>query len=133
VRHSEEFFRNITDGRYQTVFSPLDSSEIQVTDSSGVPKQPSQLSRGTREQLFLSLRFGLIQDLGQRSEPLPVILDEALVNFDPERGLRAARAFVELSRINQVLVFTCHPTIVELFQDAAAQSGVQEPQVVPIG
>lgn len=133
VRHSEEFFRNITDGRYQAVFSPLDSSEIQVTDSSGVPKQPSQLSRGTREQLFLSLRFGLIQDLGQRSEPLPVILDEALVNFDPERGMRAARAFVELSRTNQLLVFTCHPTIVELFQEAAAQSGVQEPQVVPIG
>jgi len=133
VRHSEEFFRNITDGRYQTVFSPLDSSEIQVTDSSGVPKQPNQLSRGTREQLFLSLRFGLIRELGQRSERLPVVLDEALVNFDPERGLRAARAFVELSQTNQVLVFTCHPTIVELFKNAAAQSGEQEPEVIPIG
>ncbi len=133
VRHSEEFFRTITDGRYQTVFSPLGSSEIQVTDSSGISKQPNQLSRGTREQLFLSLRFGLVRELGQRSEPLPVIVDEALVNFDPDRGLRAARAFVELSRTNQVLVFTCHPTIVELFQNAVARSGVQEPEVVPIG
>ena len=133
VRHAQSFFKGITGGRYQTVFSPLGSSEIQVTDSSGGPKQPNQLSRGTREQLFLSLRFGLIQELGQRSERLPVIVDEALVNFDPERGLRVARAFVELSRTNQVLVFTCHPTIVELFQNAAAQSGVQEPEVIPIG
>ena len=133
VRHAEGFFKNITDGRYQTVFSPLGSSEIHVTDSSGVSKQPNQLSRGTREQLFLSLRFGLVRELGQRSEPLPVIVDEALVNFDPERGLRAACAFVELSQANQVLVFTCHPTIVELFQNAAVQSGVQEPEVVLVG
>ena len=133
VRHAESFFRDITGGRYQTVFSPLGSSEIQVTDSSGVSKQPVQLSQGTRGQLFLSLRFGLVRELGQRSEPLPVILDEALVNFDPKRGLRAARAFVELSRTNQVLAFTCHPTIVELFQKAAATRGVQEPEVVLLG
>ena len=133
VRHAQSFFKGITDGRYQTVFSPLDKPEIWVTDSAKVSKQPFQLSRGTREQLFLSLRFGLIRELGQRSERLPVILDEALVNFDPERGLRAACAFMELSRTNQVLVFTCHPAIVELFQNAAAKSGVQEPEVVPIG
>ncbi|MCY3759445.1 MAG: AAA family ATPase [Acidobacteria bacterium] len=133
VRHAQSFFKDITGGRYRTVFSPLGSSEIHVTDSSGVSKQPHQLSRGTREQLFLSLRFGLIRELGQRSEPLPVIVDEALVNFDPERGLRAARAFVELSQANQVLVFTCHPTMVELFRKAAARSGVQAPEVVRIG
>ena len=133
VRHAESFFKDITGGRYQTVFSPLGRSEIQVTDSAGVPKQPSQLSRGTREQLFLSLRFGLIRELGQRTERLPVIVDEALVNFDPERGLRAARAFVELSQSNQVLVFTCHPTIVDLFRKAAATPGVPEPEVVVLG
>lgn len=133
IRHAESFFKGITGGRYQTLFSPLGKSEIHVTDSSSGSKQPSQLSRGTREQLFLSLRFGLIQELGQRSERLPVIVDEALVNFDPERGLRAACAFAELSRTNQVLVFTCHPTIVELFQNAAAKLDVQEPEVVRIG
>ena len=133
VRHAESFFKGITDGRYQTIFSPLDKPEIWVTDSANVSKQPSQLSSGTLGQLFLSLRFGLIRELGRRSERLPVILDEALVNFDPERGLRAARAFVELSQTNQVLVFTCHPTIVELFRSAAAQSGAQEPEVVQIG
>ncbi len=133
VRHAESFFRGITNGRYKTVFSPLGSSEVHVTDAEGRSKQPVQLSRGTREQLFLSLRFGLIRDLGQRSERLPVIVDEALVNFDSERGLQAARAFVELSRTNRVLVFTCHPTVVELFQNAATKSDVQQPEVIQIG
>ena len=64
IRHTQGFFGRITQERYQTVFSPLDRSEIHVTDSSGGTKQPNELSRGTREQLFLSLRFGYIRDLG---------------------------------------------------------------------
>ena len=132
VRLSAEFFRSITEGRYDRVFSPLGESEIHVTDPDGGSKQPDQLSRGTREQLFLSLRFGLIRDLGQRSETLPVIVDEALVNFDPGRGMRAASAFINLSQTNQVLVFTCHPQIVEWFVSASAKSGVQDPGVIEI-
>ena len=132
VRHSTGFFRGITDGRYETVFSPLGKSEIHVTNSEGGSKRPDQLSRGTREQLFLSLRFGLIRELGQRSETLPVIVDEALVNFDPTRGTRAASAFMDLAQTNQVLVFTCHPQIVDWFVSTAGEWGVQEPSVIEI-
>ena len=132
VRHAEEFFTGITEGRYRQVYAPLGEQTITVTDSDGQNKQPSELSRGTREQLFLSLRFGLIRELGQRTEPLPVVVDEILVNFDPDRALRAAVAFTELSSTNQVLVFTCHPNVVELFQNAAYEVGVVEPSVVQI-
>ena len=132
IRHAERFFLDVTDGAYQAVFSPLGSSEIKVRDAAGIDKTPQELSRGTREQLFLALRFGLILELGQRSERLPVIVDEALVNFDPTRGTRAAGSFIELSKTNQVLVFTCHPQIVDWFVEAAAQRGVGEPEVVEI-
>ena len=76
--------------------------------------------------------FGLILELGQRAERLPVIVDEALVNFDPDRGTRAASSFIDLSETNQVLVFTCHPQIVDWFVDAASQRGAAEPEVVRI-
>ena len=65
LRDAQEFFRNITGERYERVFSPLDQPEIQVAGPDGIVKQPNQLSRGTREQLFLSLRFGLIRELGR--------------------------------------------------------------------
>ena len=130
IREAESFFRDTTGGRYDSVFSPLGEQSIYVTDSNGNSKQPSQLSRGTREQLFLSLRFGLVRELGRRNETLPVIVDEVLVNFDPERALRAASAFVRLAEDNQVLVFTCHPRTVDLFKEAAATAGAQEPEVV---
>ena len=132
IRHSQRFFLDVTDGAYQAVFSPLGSSEINVMDTAGNVRTPQQLSRGTREQLFLALRFGLILELGQRSERLPVVVDEALVNFDPARGIKAAGSFIELSATNQVLVFTCHPQIVEWFQVAASECGAAEPEVVQI-
>ena len=132
IRHAERFFLDVTGGAYQAVYSPLGSSEINVRDAAGNIRTPQQLSRGTREQLFLALRCGLILELGQRSERLPVIVDEALVNFDPTRGNKAAGSFIELSETNQVLVFTCHPQIVDWFVDAAAQRGAVEPEVVGI-
>ena len=132
VRHAEKFFTEITGRRYRQVYAPLGEQTITVTDSDGQTKQPSELSRGTREQLFLSLRFGLIRELGQRTEPLPVVVDEILVNFDPDRALRAAIAFTELSSSNQVLVFTCHPTVVELFRNAASKESMEAPDVVEI-
>ena len=58
IRHAERFFLDVTDGAYQGVYSPMDSSEINVRDAAGNIRTPQQLSRGTREQLFLALRFG---------------------------------------------------------------------------
>lgn len=132
LRDAQKFFCNITGGRYQKVDSPLDKSEIRITDANRDAKRPDQLSRGTREQLFLSLRFGLIHELNRHSEPQPVILDDALVNFDPHRGRKAAEAFLDLAETNQVLVFTCHPQIVEWFAKAAESKGVEPPEVITI-
>ena len=132
IHHAERFFLDLTNGAYQAVFSPLGSSEIKVRDAAGIDKTPQELSRGTREQLFLALRFGLILELSLRAERLPVIVDEVLVNFDPIRGPKAAGSFIKLSETNQVLVFTCHPQIVDWFVDAAAQRGATEPEVVRI-
>ena len=132
VRHAQKVFAAITEGRYRQVYAPLGEQTISVMDADRRSKQPSELSRGTREQLFLALRFGLIRELGQRTEPLPVIVDEVLVNFDPARALRAAVAFTELSDTNQVLVFTCHPTVVKMFCDASSEAGTEKPTVLSI-
>jgi uncharacterized protein YhaN len=95
-----------------------------VITPDGTTKTPDKLSRGTREQLYLALRFGLIQQFAEQETSLPVIVDEVLVNFDPKRARKAAEAFAELARTNQVLVFTCHPTMTELFTDVDPEAKV---------
>ena len=119
IRHAQEFFSRVTGRRYNRLFAPIGEQSITVIDDAGASKQPNELSRGTREQLYLALRFGLIREFGEHAERLPVVVDEALVNFDPGRAHLAAEAFADLSTTNQVLVFTCHPSVAEMFADAA--------------
>jgi uncharacterized protein YhaN len=119
IRHAQDFFSGVTGQRYQRLYAPIGEQTITVTDATGAGKRPEELSRGTREQLYLALRFGLIREFGEHAERLPVVVDEALVNFDPERARWAAQSFAKLAETNQVLVFTCHPTTADMFADAA--------------
>ena len=125
IKHAQEFFYNVTDKRYNRLYAPIGEKKIMVADVAGNTKQPHELSRGTREQLYLALRFGLIRDLGERTERLPVVIDEALVNFDPYRARLTAQSLELLARTNQVLVFTCHPSMRDLFVDIAKAKVVE--------
>ena len=130
VQQARDSFSHMTGQRYTRLFVPVGESTVTVMDGGGSARQPHELSRGTREQLYLALRFGLVREFGEHAERLPVVVDEALVNFDPERARRAAEAFAALSETNQVLVFTCHPATAEMFADAA---GARVVEVTPTG
>ena len=119
IRHAQDSFSKVTGQRYQRLYAPIGEQTITVTDAAGDSKQPTQLSRGTREQLYLALRFGLIREFGEHAEGLPVVVDEALVNFDPARARAAVQAFADLSETNQILVFTCQPATAEVFREVA--------------
>jgi uncharacterized protein YhaN len=132
IRTAQEVFANLTAGRYRQIVAPLGSDTIEVVEEGKSRKRPENLSRGTREQLFLALRFGLIRELNQQAPRLPVAVDEVLVNFDPGRAMRAATELVKLARTNQLLVFTCHPPTVEIFAKAALEIGEPKPAVISL-
>jgi hypothetical protein len=76
-----------------------------------------QLSGGTREQVFLALRFALVREFASRGIELPVIMDDLFVNFDEERTKAAADCLIEIAAEGQqILFFTCHQHLAELFQ-----------------
>ena len=70
------------------------------------------LSRGTAEQLYLSMRLALVREYANHVEPLPVVFDDIFVNFDPQRSRTSLKAIGELCTTHQVLLFTCHPHLV---------------------
>ena len=121
VKYAKKWFAQMTGQRYPNLFVEIGGDRtVVVEDNTGSRKTDVELSRGTREQLYLSLRFGLIQTLGQQNEKLPVIVDEVLVNSDKTRAAAAVDGFVELSKTNQVLVLTCHDWMVDLFNNATS-------------
>jgi hypothetical protein len=77
------------------------------------------LSQGTREAIFLSLRFALVATYARCGISLPLILDDVMANFDTRRaeaGVRTIRQFA--AQGHQVLFFTCHEHIANLFRQA---------------
>jgi len=117
LREASRFFQLLTGGSYISIVSPLDQDNIEVIARDKSRKSIDQLSRGTAEQLYLSLRFGFIREYGRRAKPLPIIMDDILVNFDPFRTRAAAQAIISLAQQYQVIYFTCHPEMVALFQE----------------
>jgi uncharacterized protein YhaN len=109
VKAAQDYFGRITNGRYERISAPPGEASVRVETESGEQLLPSELSRGTVEQLYLALRFGLIEEFARHAEPLPVVMDDILVNFDEERAERAASAIGQLAETHQVIFFTCRP------------------------
>jgi uncharacterized protein YhaN len=107
VKAAQEYFRQITNGRYERITAPPGDASVRVESETGEQLLPSELSRGTVEQLYLALRFGLIEEFARHAEPLPVVMDDILVNFDEVRAARAAAAIGQLAATHQVIFFTC--------------------------
>ena len=113
--------QRLTQGRYRRVWTPLGENVLRVDDADGQVLPVEALSRGTREQLFLSLRLALAACYARRGAPLPLVLDDVLVNFDAERAGAAAAVLRDFAAAgHQVLVFTCHEHILRLFQTLKA-------------
>jgi len=111
-------FAKVTKGRYTRLLPSLGDEggreTIRVLSSAGAEIDAGDLSRGSVEQLYLCLRLGLAETFAERSEPLPLILDDVLVNFDPGRAVQVAEALAETAEHAQVLFMTCHPHLEEL-------------------
>lgn len=124
LRDASHWLARLTEGRHTAITTTIDEARLEVHDRDGAVWAPERLSRGTREQVFLALRLALVRDLQRHGVALPLVMDDALVNFDDERARAAARVLVEFVADQpgerQMLVFTCHAHVATIFADANA-------------
>ena len=121
IREASAIFARITNGRWRGISASLEHEDLLILPPTGEPVKPQFLSRGAQEQAYLALRLAYIRSHALHAAPLPVIMDEVLVNFDPERAARTARAFADLASGpdgHQILYFTCQPHMVDLLRQA---------------
>ena len=111
------YMHRMTSGRYHRIWAPLGEDFLCIDDEYGQTFRVEQLSGGTREQLFLAIRFALVREFARRGVELPVVMDDLFVNFDQERTQAAADCLIELAAEGQqVLFFTCHEHLARMFQ-----------------
>jgi uncharacterized protein YhaN len=80
------------------------------------------LSRGTLDQLYLSLRLALVDHLESGGEPLPLFLDEVFAHWDEERTGRGLDILQRIAKTRQVFLFTCHERLRDRLDDRGATS-----------
>jgi len=114
---ASEIFARITD-EYDGIAhtGELDDLDFRVLQDSETVLGRSELSRATAEQLFMAVRLARIRQI---ETPLPVVLDDALTNFDPAHSARTAQLIDDLATTNQVFFLTAHPAFVELTAEYA--------------
>ncbi len=110
-------FARLTEERYGALgVHEDDDGKLSIVaerpDGSSCPAD--RLSEGTRDQLYLALRLAAIESYAERTEPLPFIADDLLVNFDDRRARAALRVLGEMATGMQVILFTHHAHIVDL-------------------
>ncbi|EIT85864.1 hypothetical protein A374_08514 [Fictibacillus macauensis ZFHKF-1] len=106
---AERYFIQITKQSYCKIH--LDGARLVLEGADGFWYDPSEVSRGTAEQLYLCIRLALA--LHEQSDDLPLIMDDVTVNFDADRTKSVLKLLNMLSTERQILFFTCHRHVLQ--------------------
>lgn len=94
----------ISNGKYKNV-RINDEDGIIVEKENGEYTSAEKLSIGTIDQLYIALRFAMIEEIS--SESMPIILDEAFAYYDSERLKNILKYINTEFKNNQIIIFTC--------------------------
>ncbi len=98
--------QKITGGKYNNIKI---SESLNISVENPITKEIiklNSLSGGTIEQLYFSLRFGIINSMV--SDKLPLILDDCFTQYDDMRLENIINFLVDICKGRQIILFTCH-------------------------
>lgn len=103
----------ISDGQYKNVRINT-NGEIIVEQNNGEYVNAENLSIGTIDQLYLSLRLATVKEITK--ENMPIILDEAFAYYDNERLENILKYLSNEYSNKQIIIFTCTKREKELLE-----------------
>lgn len=121
LSRASDLVQQATEGRWIGV--QAEGRKLLAQAEDGSLRGPQQLSRGTRDLMYLAVRLALALRHAE-SVPLPILLDDVLVNQDPERARSLARVVSTVAQQQQVILTTCHPRIHQLFVELVPDATV---------
>lgn len=107
-RRTARIFEELTEGRYTA--ATLDRNFRLTARPAGdlIDRDIQLLSAGAADQLYLAARLAICQTVLPAEKNVPIILDDALANFDDARCSAALRWLRQEAEHRQILLFTCH-------------------------
>lgn len=125
------FLAGLTRDRYPRVATDLDGAQdavhllaVESTAKGEREKAIGELSRGTRDQLFLALRLAALEQALDRRESMPFIADDLLVEFDDARTRAALEVLATLGERTQILLLSHHGRVAEMARELGDRAHV---------
>ena len=107
-RRAGQLFSALTGGKYEELTLTREF-EAAAREAGGVlPRRTVSLSRGTVDQLYLAVRLAVCELALPAEEPAPLVLDDALSDFDDARMALALECLEQYAGERQILLVTCH-------------------------
>ena len=114
TRNLSEIISKISDEKYNKIKLD-DSGNLILEKENGDYISVERLSTGTIDQIYLSLRLGVLEELTE--EKLPIILDESFAYFDRERLKNILVFLNENYKDSQIIILTCTEREKEIFEE----------------
>ncbi len=115
IKQANDYFSFLTSKAYKQIHIQPEG-KLYIERKDGLLFDPGELSQGTAEQLYIAIRFALVNEL-YHDYPFPLIIDDGFVNFDAQRTERVIQLIHHLKDKNQMIFFTCHSHIFSHFKD----------------
>lgn len=115
-KRAGELMSRLTAGRYDALTLDRQLSAMAKRSGDIIAHESAFLSAGALDQLYFALRIAICELALPDGESCPMILDDALLNFDDERMALALDLLLELSENRQILLFTCHRREADYFK-----------------
>ncbi|GEL78802.1 DNA double-strand break repair Rad50 ATPase [Tenuibacillus multivorans] len=108
MEQTRTYFNELTNSQYKDLQFVNDEETILAQKTTGDWYHIGQLSEGTADQLYVSLRLAL-NDSFKKVIKAPFVLDDAFVHFDHKRKENMLNRLRELSSEQQIIYLTCEP------------------------
>ena len=107
-RRASQIMEKLTAGKYEKLTFDKGFDAGAKEAASPESRNVLALSDGTADEVYLSLRLAMCDLLLGGDDPCPIILDDALANFDDARCKAALDLLRDMSQTRQIILFTCH-------------------------
>ncbi len=128
LSRASEHFPRLTLGKYTGLRVGLGERTLRCVRD-GRELEVSELSRGTRAQLYLALRLASLEHHFEHHSPVPLVFDDLFVDFDDDRAAAAFELLGELAARVQILYFTHLGRDLQAARDAVPRSTLFEHRI----
>jgi len=106
-KRAAEYFSVLTGGKYDAIALDRAFHALATESGESVPRDAALLSQGAGDQLYLAVRLAICDMVLPADKHIPLVLDDALINFDDARCAAALELLVQAAETRQILLLTC--------------------------